>query len=176
MSVINTEPNVGLAPELFQVNPPHYHLWDFAGVDGLQVAIALFAPTVNHISPFQSLTSNFNQQPCAILRLCENNFRVALPAEMPFDQAVADLELNVWVKPCQATTIVLPVDFGLQRLAQIATTKPTYTLNPFPLNQAVPARINGIAILAWHHPWQGQPKLVIQTAATDADAIRATFS
>ncbi|MEO1125614.1 MAG: hypothetical protein AAFW84_14620 [Cyanobacteria bacterium J06635_15] len=175
MSAINTEPNVGLTPELLQVNPPNYHLWDFAGVDGLQVAIALFTPAINHIAPFQSLTSEFNQQPCTVLRLCENNFRVALPAEMPFDQAVSDLGLNVWIKPCQTATLVLPADFGLQHLAKIATTKPIYTLNPFPLNQAVPARINGIAILVWHHPWQGQPRLTIQTALADIDTVQAVL-
>lgn len=175
MSVINTEPNVGLTLDRLQTNPPNYHLWDFAGVDGLQVAIALFTPLINHIAPFQSLTAEFSQQPCAVLRLCENNFRVALPAEMRFDQVAANLGLNVWVKPCQTANLCLPAVSGIKRLAQIATTKPLYSIAPFPLNAAMPARINDIAILAWHHLWQGQPKLVIQTAIADIDAIQAVL-
>ena len=51
--------------------------WDFAGVDGLQAAIALFTPAVSHIAPFQSLTATFAAQPCSVLRLCVNIFRVA---------------------------------------------------------------------------------------------------
>ncbi|NEQ46581.1 MAG: hypothetical protein F6K00_24770 [Leptolyngbya sp. SIOISBB] len=57
---------------------------------------------------------------------------------------------------------MLSVEVGLPRLRAIATTKPIYTLNPFLSDRAVPARINGMAILPWHHPWQGQPKLTIQ--------------
>ncbi|MEM7773451.1 MAG: hypothetical protein AAF327_23460, partial [Cyanobacteria bacterium P01_A01_bin.37] len=153
------------------------HLWDFAGVDGLQVAIALFSPDITYIAPFQSLTTEFNQQPCAVLRLCEGNFRVALPAGgNAIERAIADLGLKVWVKPCdRIATLFLFTDKGLERLSQLAMTKPIYTLSPFPLNRAVPARINGIAILAWHILWQGQPKLVIQTAVQDCDTVHAAF-
>ncbi|MEM0980721.1 MAG: hypothetical protein AAGH78_10645 [Cyanobacteria bacterium P01_H01_bin.58] len=158
------------------VEPPNDYLWDFAGVDGLQAAIALFSPTVTHIAPFQSLTVEFEQQTCSVLRLCENNFRVALPTETAFDRAVLALGLNVWVKPCPAATFVLPVEMGLQRLREAATTKPIYTLNPFPCDRAVPARIHGMAMLAWHHRWQGQPQLTIQTAQVNVKAIQLELS
>lgn len=158
------------------MKPPDYHLWDFAGVDGLQAAIALFSPAIARIAPFQSRTVEFKQHNGSVLRLCENNFRVALSAPVPFDQAVTERGLQVWVKPYGAATLVLPVELGLQRLRQMATTKPIYTLDPFPCDRAVPARINGIAILAWYHLWQGQPRLAIQTATANVDAVQAAFS
>jgi len=158
--------------DTLQVNPSGYWLWDFAGVDGLQAAIALFTPAIAHLAPYQSLTATFQQQPCAVLRLCENNFRVALPEQMPFEAAIAALALQVWVKPCLAANLVLPVDEGLSRLREIATTKPIYTLHPFPCDRAVPARIEGLAILAWYHRWQGQPRLTIQTAQANVQAIQ----
>jgi len=153
----------------------NYFLWDFAGIDGLQAAIALFTPAISRIAPFQSLTTNFHHQPCSVLRLCENNFRVALPANLAFNQAIADLSLQVWSKPCPAATFVVPTALGLARLPQIATTKPTHTLEPFPCDRAVPARINGVAILAWHHSWCGQPILNIQTASANVNTIREAF-
>jgi len=161
-----------------QVNPANYHLWDFAGVDGLQVAIALFSSSVTHLAPFQSLTAEFNHQPCSVLRLCENNFRVVLLDDDDAIQgAIANLGLKVWVKRGDRTAILLfPAEEGLARLLDIATTKPIYTLSPFPLNRAVPARINGIAILAWHHLWHGQPKLAIQVAISDLDSFLADTS
>ena len=172
MSVSNTEASSDLTLDRLQINPPNYHLWDFAGVDGLQVAITLFSPAMNHIAPYQSLPVDFNQQSCAVLRLCERNFRVALPTDMHFDQVVANLGFNAWVKPCHTAILCLPAILGIERLTQIATTKPLYSLNPFPINAAMPARINNIAILAWHHLWRGQPQLALQTAVTDYEAIQ----
>lgn len=162
--------------DTLQVNPSNYWLWDLAGVDGRQAAIALFTPAISHLAPYQSLTAEFQNQPCAVLRLCENNFRVALPEAMAFDAAIAALDRDVWVKRCPAATFVLPVDFGLARLRAIATTKPLYTLNPFPSDRAVPARINGLALLAWHHSWQGQPRLAIQTAQSHVKPIYETLT
>ncbi|MEO0984882.1 MAG: hypothetical protein AAFY20_04965 [Cyanobacteria bacterium J06639_14] len=176
MSAIQSASTLGLNSGDFSVNPSNYFLWDLAGMDGLQAAIALFTPQISHIAPFQSLTTTFNQQPCSVLRLCENNFRVALSEATLFDQAVDALGLQVWAKPYPAAVLVVPTDFGLQRLTEIARTKPIYTLNPFPCDRAVPARIDGTAILAWHHSWQGQPRLEIQTASAHINMIREAFS
>lgn len=159
-----------------QINPPGYVLWDFAGVDGRQAAIALFTPAIAHLAPFQSRTAAFQHQSCAVLRLCENNFRVALPEKLSLEAAIAALALQVWVKPCAAANLVLPVDEGLSRLRAIATTKPIYTLNPFPCDRAVPARIEGLAMLAWHHHWQGQPRLTLQTAQAHVEAIQRALA
>lgn len=157
------------------VTPPDRALWDFAGVDGLQAAIALFSPAVSRIAPFQSVETAFQQQPCSVLRLCENNFRVALPADSELQGAIAALTLQVWIKPRPVAVLLLPVS-GLTRLREVATTKPIYTLDPFPSDRAVPARVDGRAILAWHHQWQGQPWLEIQTAAENLAAIQKVFS
>ena len=153
-----------------------YVLWDFAGVDGLQAAIALFTPAISHLAPFQSLTADFNHRPCSVLRLCENNFRVALSNDLAFDEAIAELKLKVWSKPCTAFNLVIPTEWGLTRLAKVATTKPIYTLTPFPCDRAVPARVNEIAILAWHHLWNAQPRLTIQTASTNANKIHEALA
>ena len=151
-------------------------LWDFAGVDGLQAAISLFTPAISRIAPFQSLTTDFNNRPCAVLRLCENNFRVALSEKQGFESVIAGLNLKVWSRPCPAATFVIPIDFGLACLPKIAITKPIYTLTPFPCNRAVPARINGTAILAWHYLWHEEARLSIQTASANLDIIRQRFS
>ncbi|MGF1499455.1 MAG: hypothetical protein ACFB8W_21910 [Elainellaceae cyanobacterium] len=158
------------------MNPRNFVLWDFAGVDGLQAAIALFSSGVTHLAPFQSLTVAFEAQPGSVLRLCEGNFRVALREEVDFEGAIASLGLKVWVKPCRTANLVMPPTLGLERLAQVATTKPLFTLHPFPCDRAVPARINGTAILAWHHFWEGQPRLLIQTAAADAGSIQRALT
>ncbi|MEM6597766.1 MAG: hypothetical protein AAF635_06285 [Cyanobacteria bacterium P01_C01_bin.69] len=150
--------------------------WDFSGVDGLQAAIALFTPAISHIAPFQSLTTTFSTQPCSVLRLCENNFRVAFCKQVAFEAAIAALNLKVWSKPYSAATLVVPTNFGLERLPKIGKTKPVYTLEPFPCDRAVPARIDGVAILAWHHLWGGQPTLHIQTSATNAEIVIQAFS
>ncbi|MBE9065033.1 hypothetical protein [cf. Phormidesmis sp. LEGE 11477] len=151
-------------------------LWDFAGADGLQAAIALFTPAISHTAPFQSLSATFNRRPCSVLRLCENNFRVALSEQLAFDEAIAALNLKVWSKPCPAVNLIVPTELGLKRLPEIATTKPLYTLTPFPCDRAVPAHIDAITVLAWHHLWQEQPRLTIQTAAANANKIRQAFS
>lgn len=158
------------------VNPPEYYLWDFAGVDGLQVAIALFSSSVTHLAPFQFLTTTFEQQSCAVLRLCEGNFRVALAAPVPFDQAVVALGCQIWVNPCQTANLTMPPAVGLARLAQIATTKPLYTLQPFPCDRALRSRIDDIAILAWHHRWHQHPQFLIQTAPADIEAVKTALA
>ena len=150
-------------------------LWDFAGVDGLQTAIALFSTTVSHLAPFQSCSSSLNSAPATVLRLCENNFRVALPESVDFLAALTPLKSNVWVKPCQTAHLVLPATTGLERLAQVAVTKPRFRLSPLPLDRAVPARIDGTAILAWHQLWPAHPRLLIQTACTDIELVQAAF-
>lgn len=173
-------PNADVVSKLRQGDPllsiPDYYLWDFAGEDGLQAAIALFSPAVSRIAPFQSLETTFQQQPCSVLRLCENNFRVAFSTDIPFQAAIAALGLKIWVKRCSAAVLGLPPEVGLQRLAAIATTKPMYTLTPFPRDRAVPARIDGQAILAWHHGHHGQPRLEIQTATASVEALQRVFA
>lgn len=70
--------------------------WDMAGADGLVAARALFGEVVDHLAPFQSLETELESEACSVLRLCDRNFRVTYSG--PFDQRVAALNLNLWVK------------------------------------------------------------------------------
>ncbi|MBW4652644.1 MAG: hypothetical protein KME20_06340 [Kaiparowitsia implicata GSE-PSE-MK54-09C] len=152
---------------------PAYTLWDFAGRDGLQAALQLFGPRANRIAPFQSFSTSWQQQPCTVLRLCQHNFRVALPEGAALDLATQALDLSLWVKPCATlATVFLPRAEGLERLPNLATTNPLYRLDPLPLDCAVPARIGNCAVLIWHHTWNTQPYLAIQTVTTQQDFIR----
>ena len=67
--------------------------WDMAGADGLVAARALFGESVDRLAPFQSMETTLEGLPCAVLRLCDRNFRVTYPG--PFDQRVAALNLNL---------------------------------------------------------------------------------
>ncbi|MBF2085868.1 hypothetical protein [Thermoleptolyngbya sp. C42_A2020_037] len=149
-------------------------LWDFAGIDGLQVARHLFGESIAHISPFQSLTTTLQGYPCAVLRLCENNFRVALPQVLALDGLIRPLRWRVWVaRSPYLTALSLPVEPGLCWLYQRATTKPLYRLQPLLGDRAVPARLEGIALLVWHHEWLGQPRLELHMATADLPLVQA---
>ncbi|QKD84032.1 hypothetical protein HPC62_19240 [Thermoleptolyngbya sichuanensis A183] len=152
-------------------------LWDFAGIDGLQVARHLFGESIAHISPFQSLTTALQGYPCAVLRLCENNFRVALPQALALNELIRPLPWRVWVaRSPYLTALTLPVGPGLSWLYRRATTKPLYTLQPLPGDRAVPARLDGIAVLIWHHEWLGQPRLDLHLATADVPLVRAQMA
>lgn len=152
-------------------------LWDFAGLDGLQVARHLFGESITRISPFQSLTTTLQGYPCAVLRLCENNFRVALPQALALDGLIRPLRWRAWVARLPyLTALSLPVESGLSWLYQRATTKPLYTLQPLPGDRAVPARLDGTALLVWHHEWLGQPRLELHLATTDVPLVQAQMA
>ncbi|MBD0268274.1 MAG: hypothetical protein ICV77_08260 [Cyanobacteria bacterium Co-bin8] len=170
------------------IDPPGYYLWDFAGANGLQAARNLFGNRVSELAPFQSLESSFNAHACSVLRLCENNFRVALSRDHEFDLAIEEMNLNVWVRQCnpfqrppqkrQATpasdrmaTLVLSEKLAQACLHHLATTKPIYRLEDLPLHCAVPARLQQKAILVWHHPWLGHPRFELHTAQADVQSI-----
>ena len=72
-----------------------YQLWDIAGVDGLQVVKSLTkCDRVTTIAPFQSLETTINGDHCAILRLCEGNFRIGWQG----DRAVLESALEPLIK------------------------------------------------------------------------------
>ncbi|MFQ3627916.1 MAG: hypothetical protein SNJ81_10115 [Cyanobacteriota bacterium] len=152
-------------------------LWDFAGIDGLQVARHLFGEQIAHISPFQSLTTTLQDRPCAVLRLCENNFRVALPPDLALDRLIPLLHPQIWIgRSPYLAALTLPVEQGLSWLYQRATTKPLYTLQPLLGDRAVPARLDGIALLIWHHSWLGQPRLELHLATVDLPLVQTRIA
>ncbi|WNN92078.1 hypothetical protein [Gloeocapsopsis dulcis] len=152
------------------IDLPNYQLWDFAGVDGLQFAKILVGDAAGKLAPFQSLEATVADYPCSLLWLCENNFRLGIQGNFAIQ---APAKMRVWVKRCETIkAIALPHSFKL-KLRQIATTKPPHRLQGLTLNCAVPARINSISVLIWHHSPLGKAILELHTAARDAPVIRA---
>lgn len=154
--------------------------WDFAGIDGLQVAKKLFGNAIERLAPFQSLETCLTGGHCSVLRLCEGNFRVSSQGDFAiFQQQLAQAQNGhqVWVKQLPwLSTLFLPEAVGLHRLPQIATPKPPYRLQSIPLHCAIPARIEGMSVLIWRHPVQSQPVFELQTALQHADSIQAIFT
>jgi hypothetical protein len=144
-------------------------LWDMAGVDGLHVAKSLFGDAVDRLSPFQSLETELQGEPCSVLRLCDRNFRIAYPG--PLDALAVFRDRNVWI---QEFTWLVAASFPIELLPNLtaqATVRPPHRLINLPNHQAVPAQIDGIALLIWRHPNQGQPALELQTARAKLDLL-----
>lgn len=130
-------------------------LWDIAGVDGLQVMQSLIGDRVDRIAPFQSLATELDRIPCSVLRLCEGNFRLRWSGDRDRLQSIlnaATAEKRVWVKQFPwLSTIQLPNDMNVARLAEMAIAKPPFSLASLALHCAAPARINSISVLVWRH-------------------------
>ncbi len=157
-----------------------YQLWDFAGVDGLQCAKALFGEASGRIAPFQSFETSLNGCLCSVLRLCEGNFRIGLQGKTTgFEQAIAQLQPNhqIWVKRCEwMSAIAIPETLLLNLLPQIASSKAPHRLEGLQLSCAAPARIDGISVLIWRHQLLGQPAFELHTALKDVEAVQAKVS
>ncbi len=137
----------------FTVSQP----WDMAGADGLVAARALFGEAVDHLAPFQSMETELEGEACAVLRLCDRNFRVTYPG--PFDQRIAALKLNLWVKQLDWLGAIALLAESLPAIAALATVRAPHRLPPLPLHRAVPAQITDMAVLLWHHPLGARPAL-----------------
>ncbi|MEA5448997.1 hypothetical protein VB780_10490 [Leptolyngbya sp. CCNP1308] len=145
--------------------------WDMAGADGLVAARALFGEAIDHLAPFQSMETELEGLPCAVLRLCDRNFRLTYPG--PLDRIVAELQLNLWVKqltwmdvvvlPPQSSTIPR-TDEGCPSFLAQASVRAPHRLHGLPLHCAVPAQISALPVLIWHHPIEGQPALELHLA------------
>lgn len=161
---------------------PHYSinchpLWDIAGVDGLQVMKSLFGEQVDRIAPFQSLAAELDRTPCAILRLCEGNFRLRWQGEAAVLKSRLDTAANakrVWIKQFPwLGSLVLPETIAPALLAQVAIPKPPFRLSSLALHCAVPARIEGIAVLIWWHTWQGKNILELHAAEQQLSQVKS---
>ncbi|MGG6240423.1 hypothetical protein ACQ4N7_17500 [Nodosilinea sp. AN01ver1] len=147
--------------------------WDMAGADGLVAARALFGEQVDHLAPFQSMETKLDGLPCAVLRLCDRNFRVTYSG--PFDQQVAALNLNLWVKQLDwLGAIALPAE-NLPAIAALATVRAPHRLFPLPLHCAVPIQIGNIAVLVWHHPLGENSALELHLARHQFKGFWATI-
>ncbi|MGB3493407.1 MAG: hypothetical protein WBA57_11805 [Elainellaceae cyanobacterium] len=181
------------------VNPQDRVLWDFAGIDGQWVARHLFGDIAVQIAPFQSASVVLPERPSpevcgSLLRLCEANYRVELPAAIDLSRIVGMLKAKVWIKVSSLTPVkgsagsarsleaqpdakgrmamlIVPDEWGCTHIPRLATTKPLYSLHPLPLERAAPARIDDKAVLIWRHQWNGKSCFQIQTAEKDKEAI-----
>ncbi|NJO80601.1 MAG: hypothetical protein HC827_20235 [Cyanobacteria bacterium RM1_2_2] len=157
----------------------HAQHWDFAGIDGLQVAQNLFGDAIGRLAPFQSAEISLTQGHCSVLRLCEGNFRVGWQGEPEiFQQQMAQAHSGrrVWVKQLPWLSVLfLAESAGLLCLPQIAIPKPPYRLQAMPLNCAIPARIDGMSVLVWHHPINAQPVFELHMAVQHLQPIRAVL-
>ncbi len=148
-------------------------LWDFAGVDGLAVAMALFGEPVKKLAVWRSLVT---PDSCyAILRLCEGNFRIrTAEQDHNFSEKLAQACTGKRVWYAQLTylgALSFPSHTILPRLEQIATSKPPFRLHNLPLDCALPARIDGTAIVLWRYLWQGTDLVQIHCAQRDRQKI-----
>lgn len=145
--------------------------WDMAGADGLVAARALFGEAVDHLAPFQSMETELEGVPCAVLRLGDRNFRITYPG--PLDHRVAPLRLHLWVKrldwmgalvrPNPSSTMALAAE-SLSAIAAQTTVRAPHRLHSLPLHCAVPAHVATFPVLIWHHPLGDRPGLEIHLA------------
>lgn len=135
--------------------------WDMAGADGLVAARVLFGEAVDHLAPFQSLETELEGEACSVLRLGDRNFRLTYPG--PLDQAIAPLNLQLWVTQLPWMAAVILPSASWPAAAQ-ATARAPHRLSPLPLHRAVPAQVAQISVLMWHHPPAGQPTLELHLA------------
>ncbi len=138
--------------------------WDVAGADGLVAARALFGEAVDHLAPFQSMETALEGVPCAVLRLCDRNFRITYPG--PLDRAIAPFNLQLWVTRLDWMTALALPSHRLAALTAQATVRAPHRLYPLPLHRAVPAQVAQISVVIWHHPIAGQPALELHLASS----------
>ena len=153
-------------------------LWDFAGVDALDIANAIFGGTVNRLAAFQSLETVLDGQACSVLRLCDRNFRIADAPTLPQHfHALPNALLN---QPTQSFTWMRQFDWisrtvysvdKLALLCEIATVRSPHRLDNLPNGCAVPAQIKSIPVLLWHHSPQGKPTIECHFASKDAQKL-----
>jgi hypothetical protein len=146
-----------------------YYRWDVAGIDGLALMKAWFGEPVERIAPFQSLETEWQGQPCSLLRLCEGNFRLSTAEKIVWPSIPAGL--HVWLKQFDWLGAIAIPETALEVLQGIVIPKQPYRLQGLQVNCAIPARLNGIAILIWRHAVAESALLEIQTAQTDLPKI-----
>lgn len=134
-------------------------------MDGLAAARHLFGEEVAYLAPFQSMETMLHGKDCAILRLCDRNFRIVYPG--PLQPLLAPLKANVWLKQFDwLVSLFVPISL-LPEITSQATVRPPHRLENIPNHRAVPAQLQGIPLLIWQHPHQGQPMLELHTARQD---------
>lgn len=154
-------------------------LVDFAGVDGFQVARSLVGDPVCRIAPFHSLSFMLEGRDAALLRLCENNFRLRCDGDTETVLALVRSHAGnaqVWVKSLSWMGAIAFPDNLLPELESQFVPKPPHRLQGLPLHRAAVGRINGQSVLVWRHPIGAIPAVELQMAANQIGAIAPLFS
>lgn len=146
-----------------------FHRWDLAGVDGLALMKDWFGDAVERIAPFQSLETVWQGQPCSLLRLCEGNFR--LSAAEAVDWPTIPDGQRVWLKEFNWLAAVALPEVELVKLQHFTLPKPPHRLRGLLPNCAIPARLQGIAVLIWRHQVADMPMMEIHTARADLGKV-----
>lgn len=144
-------------------------LWDMAGVDSLAVAKYLFGEEIGYLAPFQSIETALGGKDCAVLRLCDRNFRIAYADSLqPY---LEPIQANIWCKQFDwLTRMVLPNNL-LSRIISRATVRAPHRLQDIPNHQAVPIQLDGIPVLLWRHPNQGKASFELHVAKKELKPI-----
>jgi hypothetical protein len=153
-------------------------LYDFAGFDGMALARDFFGPWASELAVYQSQDTEWSGVPCALLRVCENNFRVSVHGVAAgLEEALTEAATGcrVWVKPAGLASLFLREGPEWEQLAKTATTKAPHRLTGLAMNHAVPARIVDCAALIWRHGVNDSPAIEIQTALADQEAIKQSL-
>ena len=144
-------------------------LWDIAGTKGLEMAISLFGEAASQLGSFQSLETELEGESCSVLRLGDRNFRIAY-ASSKHQRLSAQLANCGFSQHNWLSGITLPIK-QLPALSQQATVRPPHRLANLPDNQAVPAQLDGIAVLIWRHVVRSHPTVDIHTATAELNRL-----
>ena len=156
-------------------------LWDITGLDGLQVARALFGQAIGQLAVFLSMETVLNGQACSVLRLCDRNFRIVYPGninKVALSKIARPNALPVGVQIQQYAwlkRVVLPIEF-LSPLTERLTVRAPHRVKNLPNHQAAPAQLDDIAILIWQHPIKEKPVVELHVAANRRDNLIAIVS
>jgi hypothetical protein len=153
-------------------------LVDFAGVDGLQFAIALFGPAANRIAPFQSMSVELAGQSGVLLRLCENNFRLRWMGESntlltTLNEQQGDRQLWIRALPWLGA-IAYPPD-AITAVLDAVTPTPPHQVSGLSIHRAAVGRVDGRSVLVWLHDRFESPMLELHAAIAHLPDITASL-
>lgn len=171
-------------------------LYDFAGFDGLAVAKKLFGDAIDRIAAFQSADYSILHEhlstehlstdhqssslPYAVLRLCENNFRVRVPVQQQalFQTAFSQAQRGqrVWLQQFDWLGRLSVPEAMLPALTDLIVPKAPHRIVGLGLNCAAPGRINATAVLVWRHQVMEAPAVELHLSTSAIESVKALLS
>ena len=153
-------------------------LVDFAGVDGLQFAIALFGPAANRIAPFQSMSVELAGQSGVLLRLCENNFRLRWLGDS--DTLLTTLneqrgDRQLWIRALPWLGAIAYPSEAISAVLSRVTPTPPHQIADLSIHRAAVGRVDGRSVLVWMHDRFESPMLELHAAIAQLPDIAASL-